>query len=230
MKLSFYKTLIGKTLAIASVAVIHQSAFALDSDKDQPVSINADNVDYNFATGARTYEGNVVLIQGSLKVESNKLVATFDGDKFDKAVATGTADKRARFQQRPEGKDDDVVGIGDTLIYNESEQKMEIIDNAELMQANQKATGRKIVYDITKEKMNVTGGGVEHATAKANSSAKVNNSNGRSKLVVSSKERQDNTDASGAAPTDGLDGLKEGLNGLNAIQSGAAEAVEGVVQ
>lgn len=209
MKLSFYKTIICKSVAIASIVVMHHSASALDSDKDQPVSINADSVDYNFATGSRTYEGNVVLIQGSLKVESNKLVATFEGDKFDKAVATGTTDKRARFQQRPEGKDDDVVGIGDTLIYNESEQKMEIIDNAELMQANQKATGRKIVYDIAKEKMNVTGGGVEHATGKANSSAKVNSDSGRSKLVVSSKERQVNSDT---------------------IQSDTAEAKEGTAQ
>lgn len=201
------KSLIVKTITVAVALISTSSLWALSSDKDQPVSITADNVDYNFATGERIYEGNVHLIQGSLEVTANKLIAEFNGDKFDKATATGTQDKRATFKQRPDGKDDDVIGIGDTLIYDETNQKMEIITNAELTQANQKATGAKIVYDIVADKMNVTGGGVQH-DAKKNSSVSASNAGGRSKLIFSKEERAENKlEESSEAVGEALDNL-----------------------
>ena len=91
-----------------------QTTFALDSDKDQPASVEADEVEYDFRTGVRTYKGNVIVEQGSLRITGDKLVVVYKDDKLESATAWGNL---ASFKQRPEGKDQDVVGKGKKFFW-----------------------------------------------------------------------------------------------------------------
>jgi lipopolysaccharide export system protein LptA len=75
------------------LSLINTSAWALDTDKDQPINIESNTATYDDVTATSTYIGNVVSIQGSILVNSDKLVVYFvDGDA-DKLVFTGNKAK-----------------------------------------------------------------------------------------------------------------------------------------
>ena len=111
-------------LAVAALAgVPNLPALALDSDKNQPATLEADDFELDLATGVRTYRGGVVFRQGSIHLDCDKLVTYYGEDeKLEKGVCTGNP---GRFKQRPEGRDDvhgrarsitldRVRGVGDT--------------------------------------------------------------------------------------------------------------------
>ena len=88
---------------------VSTQSLALKSDRDQPANIEADNTEIDFKTGIRTLTGNVLIVQGSLRIKADKLVAIYTkkGD-LEKATAWGSL---ARFKQRQDGQPDDVQGL-----------------------------------------------------------------------------------------------------------------------
>ena len=53
---------------------------AMDSDREQPIHVEADQLELREKEGISIYEGNVKLVQGSLEIESDRLVIHFDAD------------------------------------------------------------------------------------------------------------------------------------------------------
>lgn len=80
---------------------------ALESDADQPITIDSNTATYDDATSTSIYTGNVISIQGSIKVNSDKLVVYFLDGEADKLVFTGN---KAKFRQTPSVGADDVTG------------------------------------------------------------------------------------------------------------------------
>ena len=80
---------------------------ALESDKDQPITIDSNTATYDDATGTSIYTGSVVSIQGSMRVESDKLVVYFKDGEAEKLVFTGN---RAKFKQTPSEGGKDITG------------------------------------------------------------------------------------------------------------------------
>jgi lipopolysaccharide export system protein LptA len=70
--------------------------WALESDPDQPISIDSNTATYDDVTATSTYTGNVISIQGSIRVNSDKLVVYFVEGEADKLVFTGD---KAKFKQ-----------------------------------------------------------------------------------------------------------------------------------
>jgi lipopolysaccharide export system protein LptA len=56
------------------------SAFALPSDRNQPISLVADRATYNDKTGITTYTGNVVIEQGTMKLQADSIVAQLNSN------------------------------------------------------------------------------------------------------------------------------------------------------
>lgn len=131
-------------------------ARALTSDRSKPATIEADQVEFDFRTGQRTYKGNVVVVQGTLKVTGDKLVVQYDNNnqQIQTATSWGTP---ATFKQRPDGKKADVYGEGNTIVLDETKNTLTLIDNAMLKQAGDTAKGKQIVYHMDTDKMTVQG-------------------------------------------------------------------------
>ncbi|MGA8259798.1 MAG: lipopolysaccharide transport periplasmic protein LptA [Arenicellales bacterium] len=131
-------------------------ARALTSDRGKPATIEADQVEFDFRTGQRTYKGNVVVVQGTLKVTGDKLVVQYDNNnqQIQTATSWGTP---ATFKQRPDGKKADVYGEGNTIVLDETKNTLTLIDNAMLKQAGDTAKGKQIVYHMDTDKMTVQG-------------------------------------------------------------------------
>jgi lipopolysaccharide export system protein LptA len=120
------------------------SAFALESDKDQPITIDSNTATYDDATGTSIYTGNVISIQGSLRVESDKLVVYFKDGDAEKMVFTG---KKAKFRQTPKEGDDDITGEALTGEYYPKKNLLVLTEQATVWQGNGTYSSNLIEYD-----------------------------------------------------------------------------------
>ncbi len=150
------------TLVLLCVGPVH----ALQSDREQPAVIEADEVELDFNTGERIYKGNVVVEQGTLLIKGDKMVVKYKEDKMETATAWGNP---ASFKQRPDGKDQDVLGKGRIIVLNQIENTLTLTSNASLKQGTDWANGEIIIYNMDTDKMTIksTGGGSKKAKADA---------------------------------------------------------------
>ncbi len=132
-----------------------QSAKALDSDRTKPADIQADDTEFDFKKGTRTFLKNVLAIQGTLRLKADKLIAIYGDDALQKATMWGSP---ARFKQRPEGKPDDVQGWAKKMIVDHQTDTITLIGNAALQQGPDTARGETIIYNMGTDTLQVKGG------------------------------------------------------------------------
>lgn len=131
-------------------------AHALSSDREKPATIEADEVEFDFRTGERTYTGDVVVVQGTLRITGDKMVIQYDQETEQIKEAT-TWGNPATFKQRPDGKEQDVYGEGQTIVMDRIDNDLTLIEDASMTQGDNTASGREIVYDMSTDKMTVKG-------------------------------------------------------------------------
>ena len=148
--------------------VITNVSYGLDSDQEQPATLEANDFELDMKTGVRTYRGNVVYRQGSIRLDCDELVTEFNADgDLDKAVCTGDP---GTFKQRPEDSDDDMVGKARKIVVDQVEQIVILKSRAEVNQGGTRMSGRLITYNLETEKVIVKGDSkapAETATASA---------------------------------------------------------------
>lgn len=148
-------------LAATAAMTAAASAFALSTDKDQPVLVDADAMELDFKTGKRTYIGSVVAKQGTLVIRGDRCVMTYKDDKLQKATCRG---QPATFKQRPDGQVEDVRGRAPKLILNEVTHTLFMHEGSTLIKGADTIRGKDIRYDINTSRMIVKGGAPAAAT------------------------------------------------------------------
>ncbi len=118
--------------------------FALKSDAEEPVTIDSNTASYDGAKEISTYIGNVITIQGSLRIESDKLVIHFNQGEIEKMVFTG---KPVIFRQRPAEGKEEIHGEALTAEYYPNLNKLVLTEEAVVSQGNNRSESRLIVYD-----------------------------------------------------------------------------------
>lgn len=126
-------------------------ATALKTDREQPTTIDADRVDVNDKQGVSTFSGNVVMTRGSIKMVADKITVYRDKEKgLDKVHAVG---KPAKYSQRPEAKNSDVVAEANAIVYDAVKGTVLLNQVAKVHQEGNTFTGDSIVYDIKKDQV-----------------------------------------------------------------------------
>lgn len=141
-------------LIILMTCLFTGQALALESDRDQPADIEADDIEFDFKKGTRTYINNVLAIQGTLRLKADKLFAEYNGSELKKATMWGSL---ARFKQRPDGKEHDVEGWAKQIIVDQKNNTLTLIGKAALKQGGQTARGESIVYNMANDTLKVKG-------------------------------------------------------------------------
>lgn len=80
------------TLAAASAGAQQKIAFGdLDQDTTQPVQVTADQLAVNNADGTAVFSGNVIVVQGEMKLAASEVKVTYGTEKNDieSLVASG---------------------------------------------------------------------------------------------------------------------------------------------
>ena len=130
------------------------TAVALESDRNQSVLVEADEVEMDFSSGTRIYRGNVSVRQGTIRILADQIELIYKGEQLDHGIATGNP---AVFRQRPDGKDHDVIGTGRRIELDELNNIVTFINNARLRQGGDAIEGERIVYDMGRDRMTVRG-------------------------------------------------------------------------
>lgn len=127
------------------------NALALSTDKDQPIVVEADGMEVDDGKGITTYQGNVVLDQGSIHLTADKLIILQKNGATDEIQAEG---QPVKFRQRPDGKDKDVKGSSKQLKYKTNSELIYLIGDAVLINEEGSSTkSDRITYDRTRAVM-----------------------------------------------------------------------------
>jgi lipopolysaccharide export system protein LptA len=155
--------------------VLPSVAFALPSDREQPINIEADHAQLDDKEGVTQYKGKAILTQGTLRIEGDIITFYYDENKeLTKAVAVG---KLAKYKQIHKENDPPVRAKSVQMEYYAKTQKVHLLGQGEIWQEGDVLTGDRIVYDITDNVANVTSGPVKIGD-------KVEESKGRVHIII----------------------------------------------
>jgi lipopolysaccharide export system protein LptA len=153
-------------------------AHAERADRDKPVNIEADRVTVDDAKQTATFEGNVIMTQGTLTIRGDRMIVQQDAGGFKTGVAYGNL---ASFRQKREGYDEYIEGYAERLEYDSKADKLQMFDRAYLKKSNDDVRGSYISYDAASEFFRVVGGGKQAATP--------GNPDGRVRAVIQPKSK-----------------------------------------
>lgn len=143
--------LIGSLLALA--LPVPNSAHALKSDADQPINIRARNVESNEKTGVSLYRGNVVITQGSLRLEADRLEVTLRDGRAHLLRAWGDP---VRLQSRSD-KGEELRARAARLVYRANERLIDLYDKVELNRGADIFTAGVVHYALDEETFTAEG-------------------------------------------------------------------------
>jgi len=155
-------------------------AFALKSDRDQPVVVDADESELDFQTGLRIYRGNVSVRQGSLLIRGDKLELRYKDETLLDATAYG---KPATFRQRPDGQEEEVHGEANRIVLDDITDKVHLYDNAVMTQGQNTVKSNVVHYDMNSSKVIIKGG-----PGKTTDTGAAGDSGGRARVIIKPKD------------------------------------------
>jgi len=131
---------------------------ALPSDRQQPISIEADRADMDDQKGISTYRGNVTLTQGSMVLRCEVLTAHHSPES--RALIKTTAEgSPARFRQRPAPDKEEVVATAPRMEYLVEKQVVYLLEKAEVTQGHNVFRGKRIEYNLNDNQVHAESGG-----------------------------------------------------------------------
>jgi lipopolysaccharide export system protein LptA len=139
-----------------SFALLAAPVAALQSDREQPIHIQADRVTVDETSKISTYEGNVELTQGSLHVTAERVEVHRATEGVQRVVATGAP---VTFRQRPDNAQEDVRGQAQRVEYTGDKALLELIGEAHLWQGRDEFSGPRISYESDKNRVQAAGEG-----------------------------------------------------------------------
>ena len=175
-------TILSSIVFLCASLLLTASAWALSTDKDQPIEIEADSADLDDAKGITIYRGNVILIQGSVRMTGDTMTVYFKDDELDTMIMEG---KPARYRQLPD----------DSKIYDEAEAlRMEyyelknlviLIDKASFKQEGLSFSGNRIEYDTLHSRIKARGSVKQQAGSSSSGT-----SGERVKIILKPKKKK----------------------------------------
>lgn len=144
-----------KAICTISMLSLSATAFALPSDRNQPISLVADKATYSEATGVTTYTGNVIIEQGTMKLQASSIVAQLNKSKqISTITATGGP---AKFQQQVDSAKGVARGEAQKIVYNAETGIINLIGNAYLYQDGASIRSSTLKYSMNKGDVEASG-------------------------------------------------------------------------
>lgn len=130
------------------------NAFALESDRKQPIAIEADQGSLDQKNQVTVFSGNVIIKQGTLNIRAQNVRVSQDKQGNQTMVASGSP---VRFSQELENKGL-VEGEGSKVEYASATNIVKLIGKAKVQRGGDVAQGEAISYNTRTEVYTVLGG------------------------------------------------------------------------
>lgn len=163
---------------LATLTFAAGPALAEKADREKPINLEADRVTVDDIKQISTFEGNVVLTQGTLVIRGDRMEVRQDNQGFKQGVTWGNL---AYFRQKRDGYDEYIEGWAERIEYDSRADKMQMFNRASMKKGTDEIRGNYISYDARTEFFQVIGGGAKTAAAE--------NPDGRVRAVIQPKPK-----------------------------------------
>jgi lipopolysaccharide export system protein LptA len=141
--------------ACCVLALAAGTCYAEKADRDKPINLEADRVTVDDAKQLATFEGNVVLTQGTMMIRGDRMQVRQDDEGFKHGVTWGNL---AYFKQKRDGYDEYIEGWAERIEYDGRADKVQMFSRASMKRGQDEVRGSYISYDANTEFFQVTGG------------------------------------------------------------------------
>ncbi len=135
-------------LTLTLLVCLPLASIALESDVDKPIEVEADSVQIDEGTdkgnSKSIYKGNVVLIQGSIRLTADKVTVIQNANKSDQIQAVGNP---VRITQDSQNGKKPIKGHSSRMEYFVDSDMLYLIGNAVLTQDKDTFKSDRIAYD-----------------------------------------------------------------------------------
>ncbi len=149
------KTQVILSVLFNSVLAISTSSlsYALETDPQQPITIQADSATFSEADNRAIYQGAVELSQGSLKMTADILTIQNSASGVEYLTAAG----HAHYSQIITTDKPPLEAVAEKILYYPHDQKMELVQSAHLWQGDRHFQGNHIRYDLKQRILSASG-------------------------------------------------------------------------
>lgn len=138
-------------LLASSLLAVSIPALALTGDTDQPIHIDSDQQSLDMQGNVVTFTGNVIVTQGSIKVNADKVVVTRPDGQQGHEVIEGYGNPATFYQMQDNGKP--VKGHAQKMRYEQDKELVILTGNAYLEQLDSNIKGDRINYLVKQQQM-----------------------------------------------------------------------------
>lgn len=161
------------------------NSWALSTDKDQPIEVEADYAELDDEKGLTIYKGNVIVTQGSMKIKGDIMTVSYnENSDLDTMVVEG---KPAHYQQLPDNSKIPDEAEGLRMEYFALKNYIVLMNNALVKQEGLRFSGNRIEYDT--ERSIVKAKGNTRTKKKNEDGSATRDPNARVKIILKPKKK-----------------------------------------
>jgi lipopolysaccharide export system protein LptA len=139
---------------LAALVLAAIPASAEKADREKKIVVNADHLYADDAKKTSTFEGNVIVTQGTMRMTAAKVTVREDPERHKYYVANGDP---VTFRQKLDNSDEWVEGYAQRAEFDDRNDVLRLYDHARVKRNENEITGDFISYDMRKELAEVTG-------------------------------------------------------------------------
>ena len=129
-------------------------AWAEKGDREKEIVVGADRLVADDANRTSTFEGNVIVTQGTMRMTAAKVTVKEDAQRHKFYVANGSP---VTFRQKRDNVDEWVEGFAARAEFDDRNDVLKLYDNARVKSNQNELTGDFISYDMKREVAEVSG-------------------------------------------------------------------------
>jgi lipopolysaccharide export system protein LptA len=129
-------------------------AAAERADREKEIVVGADRLTADDANRTSTFEGGVIVTQGTMRMTAAKVTVREDKERFKFYVATGAP---VTFRQKRDNADEWVEGYAERAEFDDRNDVLKLFNRAKVKSNQNEITGDFISYDMRREVAQVSG-------------------------------------------------------------------------
>ena len=137
-------------------------AWAEKADREKEIVVGADRLTADDANRVSTFDGNVIITQGTMRMTANKVTVREDAQRHKYYVANG---EPVTFRQKRDNVDEYVEGFAQRAEFDDRNDVLKLYSHARVKRNNDELAGDFISYDMKREVAEVTGAIAESGRA-----------------------------------------------------------------
>ncbi len=139
---------------LAFLALSPLAALAERADREKEIVVGADRLTADDANRTSTFDGNVVVTQGTMRITAARVTVKEDAQRHKFYVASGAP---VTFRQKRDKVDEWVEGMAERAEFDDRNDVLKLYNRARVRSNQNEITGDFISYDMKREVAEVSG-------------------------------------------------------------------------